>query len=329
VVQPTWPVFVEEVTADGEGQISLPVGGMQELGWASGDELLAQVVGDDMLLVLRRPTPPRLARPTQPDAAAPEVWTSRAVHTGVAHPPMIAGGAEPAIDVPSVQRTESIPTANPPMGDGVVAGPGNTAEQPLDDPPMSDPAASSIAQLEALERRIAGLERLLARLEAGERAGEELAGTPAGGSPTASPAAEQASAEPGAVTNVGPAGPAVSTEGAVAGKHAGPEAADQAGAGSGAAESEGVGGESATQAEAPGGGVAHSPGMSEELVEEPAGPETQKSEGVKSPGLHIPEDDDAPAELVLRLPKAKQFMRELARDIMEQMLPDHTTIRWK
>lgn len=39
----------------GRNQISLPAQGLRELGWKRGDELLIEVVGQDMLLLVRRP----------------------------------------------------------------------------------------------------------------------------------------------------------------------------------------------------------------------------------------------------------------------------------
>jgi hypothetical protein len=250
-VQTALPIFVGEVTAERGGQISLPPGGVQELGWAPGDELLAQVVGDDVLLVLRRPAAPRSHEPTAPST---EVSVSPANHTPFSRSvrlPIIAGAAEPA----------SEPTSGH-LADGLAAGPGAAAKRPLNDPSMSDPAANALAQLERLESRIVALERLLARLEASEGAGEQTAAVP--------------------------------TEGASAGP-----------------------GEQSESKEG-----------TSEAVERTAGRDAHATSEKKPPGLHLGEDD-VPAELILRLPKAKQFMRELARDILQQMLPDDTTIRWR
>lgn len=46
---------VGETTITGKNQISLPAQGMRELGWQRGDQLLVQIVGDDMLVLMRRP----------------------------------------------------------------------------------------------------------------------------------------------------------------------------------------------------------------------------------------------------------------------------------
>jgi bifunctional DNA-binding transcriptional regulator/antitoxin component of YhaV-PrlF toxin-antitoxin module len=46
---------VGETTITGRNQISLPAAGIRELGWARGDRLLVEVVGRDMLLLVRRP----------------------------------------------------------------------------------------------------------------------------------------------------------------------------------------------------------------------------------------------------------------------------------
>jgi uncharacterized small protein (DUF1192 family) len=233
---------------------------------------------------------------------------------------VIAGAAEPASEPPSVQTA-----------DGVVAGPGNAAEQPRDDPPVADLAASAVVQLEGLERRIAALERLLTRMEAAEQAGNASTAAASAGVSVGEPPTKEANAEPSAGTSEHTTGTAVvSTEGVVAGTDTGTETAGERDAnGSGATGREGMAAEAATELEEPDGGTATSPGTRVEPGEQPAGPDTSEDESTKPPGLHIPEEDDAPAELVLRLPKAKQFMRELARDIMNQMLPDHTTIRWK
>jgi bifunctional DNA-binding transcriptional regulator/antitoxin component of YhaV-PrlF toxin-antitoxin module len=46
---------VGETTITGKNQISLPAQGLRELGWVRGDHLIVQVVGKDMLLLMRRP----------------------------------------------------------------------------------------------------------------------------------------------------------------------------------------------------------------------------------------------------------------------------------
>jgi bifunctional DNA-binding transcriptional regulator/antitoxin component of YhaV-PrlF toxin-antitoxin module len=38
-----------------KNQISLPAASLRALGWGRGDQLLVQVVGDDALLLMRRP----------------------------------------------------------------------------------------------------------------------------------------------------------------------------------------------------------------------------------------------------------------------------------
>jgi bifunctional DNA-binding transcriptional regulator/antitoxin component of YhaV-PrlF toxin-antitoxin module len=47
---------VGETTITGRNQISLPAAGIRALGWERGDQLLVEVVGRDMLLLVRRPT---------------------------------------------------------------------------------------------------------------------------------------------------------------------------------------------------------------------------------------------------------------------------------
>lgn len=53
LVQVVKPVGATKIT--GRNQISLPAQGMRELGWERGDELLVEIVGQDMLLLIRRP----------------------------------------------------------------------------------------------------------------------------------------------------------------------------------------------------------------------------------------------------------------------------------
>ncbi len=44
-----------ETTTTGKNQIALPAEAIRELGWERGDRLVAQVVGRDMLVLMRRP----------------------------------------------------------------------------------------------------------------------------------------------------------------------------------------------------------------------------------------------------------------------------------
>ena len=44
-----------ETTITGKNQITLPAETVRELGWERGDRLVAQVVGPDMLVLMRRP----------------------------------------------------------------------------------------------------------------------------------------------------------------------------------------------------------------------------------------------------------------------------------
>lgn len=46
---------VGETTITGKNQISLPAQGLRELGWARGDHLIVQIVGKDMLVLMRQP----------------------------------------------------------------------------------------------------------------------------------------------------------------------------------------------------------------------------------------------------------------------------------
>jgi bifunctional DNA-binding transcriptional regulator/antitoxin component of YhaV-PrlF toxin-antitoxin module len=47
--------FVGDTTITGKNQVSIPVKGMQALGWQRGDRLLVEVAHDDLLILLRRP----------------------------------------------------------------------------------------------------------------------------------------------------------------------------------------------------------------------------------------------------------------------------------
>ncbi len=46
---------VGEATLTGKNQISLPATGIREHGWERGDQLLVELLGKDMLLLVRRP----------------------------------------------------------------------------------------------------------------------------------------------------------------------------------------------------------------------------------------------------------------------------------
>lgn len=49
------PRLVGETTITGKNQVSLPAEGLRQLGWKRGDHLLAEVLGEDALLLVRRP----------------------------------------------------------------------------------------------------------------------------------------------------------------------------------------------------------------------------------------------------------------------------------
>ncbi len=49
------PKRIGETTITGKNQISLPAQSMRELGWERGDQLSVQIMGEDMLLLVRRP----------------------------------------------------------------------------------------------------------------------------------------------------------------------------------------------------------------------------------------------------------------------------------
>lgn len=51
----TVPEAVGETTITGKNQISLPAQGLRELGWGKGDRLMVQILGDNMLVLMRRP----------------------------------------------------------------------------------------------------------------------------------------------------------------------------------------------------------------------------------------------------------------------------------
>ena len=50
------PRLVGETTITAKNQVSLPAQGVRELGWAKGDRLLVQALGDDVIVLRRRPT---------------------------------------------------------------------------------------------------------------------------------------------------------------------------------------------------------------------------------------------------------------------------------
>lgn len=49
------PRLAGETTLTGKNQVSLPAKSMRELGWERGDRLIVEILGDDMLLLIRRP----------------------------------------------------------------------------------------------------------------------------------------------------------------------------------------------------------------------------------------------------------------------------------
>lgn len=49
------PEMVGETTLTGKNQISLPAHGVRLLGWERGDRLLVEVIGEDMMVLIRRP----------------------------------------------------------------------------------------------------------------------------------------------------------------------------------------------------------------------------------------------------------------------------------
>lgn len=42
-------------TVTGKNQVSLPASGVRQLGWERGDRLLVETVGDEMMILMRRP----------------------------------------------------------------------------------------------------------------------------------------------------------------------------------------------------------------------------------------------------------------------------------
>jgi bifunctional DNA-binding transcriptional regulator/antitoxin component of YhaV-PrlF toxin-antitoxin module len=49
------PQLVGETTVTGKNQVSLPAAGLRRLRWKRGDHLLAEEIGDDLLVLMRRP----------------------------------------------------------------------------------------------------------------------------------------------------------------------------------------------------------------------------------------------------------------------------------
>lgn len=49
------PKLLGETTITGRNQVSLPAKGVREMGWDRGDRLLVESVGDDILVLIRRP----------------------------------------------------------------------------------------------------------------------------------------------------------------------------------------------------------------------------------------------------------------------------------
>lgn len=46
---------VRETTITGKNQINLPAASVRKLGWERGDRLIVQVVGEDLMVLLKRP----------------------------------------------------------------------------------------------------------------------------------------------------------------------------------------------------------------------------------------------------------------------------------
>lgn len=51
----TIPKLLGETTITGRNQVSLPAKGVREMGWERGDRLLVESVGDDIVVLIRRP----------------------------------------------------------------------------------------------------------------------------------------------------------------------------------------------------------------------------------------------------------------------------------
>src|SRR6266498_3168920 len=50
------PTLFGETTITGRGQVTLPARGLRAMEWKTGDHLLVQRLGADMVLLMRRPT---------------------------------------------------------------------------------------------------------------------------------------------------------------------------------------------------------------------------------------------------------------------------------
>ncbi len=46
---------IGETTITGKNQISLPAQGLRQLGWEKGDHLMVQILGADVMVLMRRP----------------------------------------------------------------------------------------------------------------------------------------------------------------------------------------------------------------------------------------------------------------------------------
>lgn len=49
------PRIAGETTITGKNQVSLPAKSVKELGWERGDRLIVEILGDDMLVLVKRP----------------------------------------------------------------------------------------------------------------------------------------------------------------------------------------------------------------------------------------------------------------------------------
>jgi len=49
------PRLAGETTITGKNQVSLPAKSIRELGWERGDRLIVEILGDDTVLLIRRP----------------------------------------------------------------------------------------------------------------------------------------------------------------------------------------------------------------------------------------------------------------------------------
>ncbi|MCL5959223.1 MAG: AbrB/MazE/SpoVT family DNA-binding domain-containing protein [Chloroflexi bacterium] len=45
-----------ETTITGKNQVSLPAKSIRELGWERGDRLIVEIIGEDILVLMRRPS---------------------------------------------------------------------------------------------------------------------------------------------------------------------------------------------------------------------------------------------------------------------------------